>query len=163
MKNEAHISTEQSPPKKNLRLSSPDENRQWPQSSETTTTRWTKDTSPLINQSFPKRLKLRKSFEFQQLKKKSQRLVGQTICIDWVVTANVETRLGMTASRRFGDAHERNRFKRLVREAFRTMRSELPQNLDLNILPRQRDKIASYDAIRAELLSLLNSDAVLCR
>jgi ribonuclease P protein component len=45
-------------------------------------------------------------------------------------------RLGVSVSRRIGNAVARNRFKRLYREAFRLSRAELPRGFDLIVLPR---------------------------
>jgi ribonuclease P protein component len=46
-------------------------------------------------------------------------------------------RLGVSASKkRVRKAHERNRVKRLLREAFRLTKGELPPGLDLVIVPR---------------------------
>ena len=46
----------------------------------------------------------------------------------------------------------RNRLKRLVREAFRLSKSELPIGVDLSSLPRRQD--ASFAAIRQSLVAL---------
>lgn len=45
-----------------------------------------------------------------------------------------ETRLGLSVSRRCGNAVTRHRVKRLIREAFRTTRSELPKGYDLLVV-----------------------------
>jgi ribonuclease P protein component len=45
-------------------------------------------------------------------------------------------RLGISASRRIGNAVVRNRWKRLIREAFRLTQSQLPDGIDLIVIPR---------------------------
>jgi ribonuclease P protein component len=45
-------------------------------------------------------------------------------------------RLGISASRRIGGAVVRNRWKRLLREAFRLSRPRLPEGVDLIVIPR---------------------------
>lgn len=52
-------------------------------------------------------------------------------------TQQTSPRLGITASRRVGNAVVRNRAKRLVREAFRATRALLPAGLDLVVIVRR--------------------------
>ena len=46
------------------------------------------------------------------------------------------SRLGLSVSSRIGNAVVRNRWKRLLREAFRLHRADLPSGLDLIAIPR---------------------------
>jgi ribonuclease P protein component len=49
-------------------------------------------------------------------------------------------RLGLSVSRKVGQATHRNRIRRLYREAFRLTRSEMPVGLDLVLIPRTSDE-----------------------
>lgn len=46
-------------------------------------------------------------------------------------------RLGLSVSRKMGGAVQRNRLRRLYREAFRLTRHEMPVGLDLILIPRR--------------------------
>ena len=55
----------------------------------------------------------------------------------------------MSASRKLGNAVVRNRWRRLLREAFRLSRGQLPPGIDLIVIPRP--------GVKPELAALLAS------
>lgn len=66
-------------------------------------------------------------------------------------------RLGLSVSRKIGNAVVRNRFRRLYREAFRLSRHEMPAGLDLVLIPRSSEEpgLAELKKSLPELASIL--------
>ncbi len=99
--------------------------------------------------------KLTTKDQFRSILRNSTRFVGKYIIIDARVNKIVDTRLGMTVVRRFGKAHDRNRIKRQIREAFRLSYSSLCEGLDMNIRPRPFARFAKTQNIMDDLIQLV--------
>ena len=65
------------------------------------------------------------------------------------------TRLGLAVSRRAGNAVVRNRIKRVLREAFRLDREDLPPGLDVIVIPLDPARARDFHLARASLVGLL--------
>ncbi len=89
------------------------------------------------NQRFPKSVRLLSQKDFDSVYKSDVFAADDFL----VIRANRNklnvTRLGLSVSRKVGNAVVRNRWKRLIRQAFRVQRLELPIGLDLVVRPRK--------------------------
>ena len=75
----------------------------------------------------------------------------------WAHGPTDRTRLGITASKKVGKAVQRNRAKRLVREAFRRNKGTLPPSTDVVIIARTALPTATYEEVERALLEWANS------
>jgi len=108
-----------------------------------------------VSYSFPKSVRLRRRREFEKIGRQGSRLIGNKIVIELLSTSDDKVRLGITVTKKYGKAHDRNRFKRCVREAFRLSLPRLPKGLLLNIRPRLKSVNPTLSAVTEELLRLL--------
>ena len=125
-----NISTEQSPPRQEARLQSQNGDQERSRRAETPPRQRTQEIngSPLLNFRFPKEARLRKPGEFRRVYAEGKRFEGRFMTAFIMPSETVFQRFGVTASKKaIGKAHDRNRAKRLLREAFRLSRAELDQ------------------------------------
>jgi len=106
---------------------------------------------------FKKSSRLLNRREFQKLYKSSTTISGKFLVLDYSREDASNAKMGITVTKKFGKAHERNRFKRVVREAFRKTLVNLPSNIQLNIRPRYHAKEATSEHVLFELKTLLES------
>ncbi len=104
---------------------------------------------------FPKSARLLTSSHYKLLHRQSSRLTGMQISMHFRQGRSVSPKLGITVSRKYGKAHERNRFKRVVREAFRELYTTFPSDLELNISPRSNASLLTKQAVLVDLQNLI--------
>jgi ribonuclease P protein component len=88
-----------------------------------------------IGFSFPKAVRILLRKYFQKASAEGERFPCKVLFFQYY-KSYPPTRLGITVSKKYGKAHDRNRFKRLVREGFRELYHEIPEGLQLHVLPR---------------------------
>lgn len=85
----------------------------------------------------PKETRLRSSQDFERIYAQRVRWGDDHLLIFADRNELGVTRIGLSVSKKHGNAVQRNRLKRLIREAFRLSQHDLPRGLDLILIPRQ--------------------------
>ena len=108
--------------------------------------------------------RLRKHAEYQQIYKLSRKQQSPSMSyfaavrpatMSWPVA-----RVGLTAGRVLGNAVERNRIKRRMREAVRTQRHLLPRHVDVILHPRRTVLEIPFSALVLEVGRIFSAVAV---
>ena len=90
-----------------------------------------------MDESFPPERRIRKGSEFAAVLRKGRKRRCPYFTLHILPTPSRDrARLGIIASRRVGAAVQRNRAKRLLREAFRRHVAQLPAGVDLVAVAR---------------------------
>ncbi|MCS7021035.1 MAG: ribonuclease P protein component [Gemmataceae bacterium] len=103
---------------------------------------------------FPPHLRLKRAAEFERCFARRQSAADNVLIVYVCENGSRYPRLGCVVSRKCGRAVRRNRYKRLLREAFRLLQHDLPAGIDYVVLPRPGSMIPSLAAIQRSLLRL---------
>lgn len=103
---------------------------------------------------FPSRSRVRKRAEFLKIQDGGLRVsTPRFVLILSASAAAGSPRLGITASRRVGNAVVRSRAKRLIREAFRATRELWPAGIDLVVIVKRATGESKLETVISEFLS----------
>jgi ribonuclease P protein component len=98
----------------------------------------------------PKAARLRRRREFLLVQQRGARLYAGEVVVLALASGKARARIGITVSSKIGNAITRNRVKRWVREAFRTMEPDLPA-VDLVVIARNGAPEAGLAGVRRAL------------
>lgn len=100
---------------------------------------------------FPKSARLLARKDFLAIQKRGKRFHSRHFVIITSRSGNGRPRLGITASRKFGNAIARNKLKRRLREIFRLQQEKLETGCDILIIPKFKARYLSFAQTRNEL------------
>ena len=92
-----------------------------------------------------RRQRIRSARNFAHIYKQRQQAGDNVLLIFAARNPKQETRMGVSVSKKHGNAIKRNRLKRMLRESFRLSQHHLPSGLDLILIPRQNSGASLVD------------------
>jgi ribonuclease P protein component len=135
--------------------------------------------SPLSASVAQRDARLRKHADYQRVYKATRKQFSPSMT--WFVAPRIDSprsdlkdaavptstgagpRVGLTAGKVLGKAHERNRIKRRLREAVRHHLHELPNGVDLILHPRRVAMTMDFGKLEAEVLRIFRQAAAQMR
>jgi ribonuclease P protein component len=101
---------------------------------------------------------LRRPADFQAVYDRRRSAADGTLVVYARENGLPHSRVGLSVSKKFGGAVVRNRIRRLLREAYRLTRDDLPTGFDFVLIPRPQADYA-LDPFRESLTKLVKQAA----
>ncbi len=107
-----------------------------------------------MRQTFSKSRRIVKGDQFTMILRRGVCVADGVLVMFAVATENQnDSRLGITIPKKAGNAVVRNRWKRLIRESFRTQADAIPCGMDLIVRPK-KDAVACWATIQKSVPKL---------
>jgi ribonuclease P protein component len=99
---------------------------------------------------------IKKNIDFKKVYKRGRSNVGRYLVVYLMKNRTSENRLGITVSKKVGNAVIRNRVRRLIKETFRKYEDTLSPGYDIVIVARVASNSANYKQIDKNLIKLIS-------
>jgi ribonuclease P protein component len=103
---------------------------------------------------FPQHMRLKTPAQFKAVYDRKRSASDGLLVVYAAANALPHPRVGLSVSRKVGNAVVRNRWKRLFREAFRLHQHTLPTGLDFILIPRSGQVEPTLEGVVASLTKL---------
>jgi len=102
------------------------------------------------SQRLPKSERLLRRSEFLRVQNHGRKLHTDAFLVFALPTGQARARIGVTVSKKVGNAVQRNRVKRLLREVYRRNKSAMPERLDVVFVAKQKAAGLPYAAVEEQ-------------
>jgi ribonuclease P protein component len=110
-------------------------------------------------ENFSRTARIRKSPEFKRVFDARCSAANNVLIVFAIPNGLTHSRLGLSVSRKAGNAVIRNRWKRLIREAFRKTRTGFSETFDLVVIPQRNTAPPTVQTVISSLQKLVNKIA----
>lgn len=100
---------------------------------------------------------LKKRNEFLFIRNNGQNTRSRYFIINFYFTGNLETKVGLTVSKKIGNSVKRNYVKRILRCILIDKENKLPKGFDFEVIPMKHIENSKYLDLKFDLINLLKN------
>ena len=104
-----------------------------------------------------KYLRLKKQADFQKLFKKGKRAFSPSLTVLYFPSKLQKTTMGISIGKKHGKSVQRNRIKRLLREAFRSVQAEMKGTYAIVLIPKVSEEY-SFQTFQKHLQCIIKKE-----